>query len=74
MEEKKKENILDAIFEHYWWNIRGFSYRVSNDENIEKEVIASALEPFLEDSLRKGQSKVRITVEELNNALCGVEE
>ena len=60
MEEKKKEDILEAIFEHYWWNIRGFSYRINNDETHEREIIASALEPFLENSLRKGQSKIKV--------------
>ena len=70
MNEEKKKNILEAIFEHYWWNVRGFSYRVSNDESIEREVIASALEPFLENNLRKGQSKVKVNVENLNDSLC----
>ena len=59
-EDIRNQKILDAIFEHYWWNIRGFSYRCNNGESQEKEVLALAIEPFLKDELRKPQSKERI--------------
>ena len=62
MKEGLKQEILKNIFEHYWWNIRGFSYRCNNSEDLEKEMLALALEPFLEGKIRKPQSKVKINV------------
>ena len=60
MKEKTKQEILKSIFEHYWWNIRGFGYRCNNDENLEREMLALALEPYLENNIRKPQSKIKV--------------
>ena len=71
-DEMIKQEILTNIFEHYWWNIRGFSYRCNNSEDSEKEMLALALEPFLEGEIRKPQSKVKIDVlEELKKQISG---
>ena len=73
--ENKNKEILEDIFQHYWWNIRGFSYRVNNSEEMEKEMLALALEPLLNNQIRKPQSKIKInTLNKLKSQLKGEEK
>lgn len=60
--EKNKKEILDIIFDHYWWNTKGFSYRCNNSEEEIKEIIALALEPILNNDIRAPQSKTKINI------------
>ena len=60
--EKKQMEILEDLFKHYWWNVRGFGYRCNNSEELEKEMLALALKPFLDNQIRKPQSKMKIDI------------
>ncbi|HUS49206.1 MAG TPA: hypothetical protein VMZ91_03525 [Candidatus Paceibacterota bacterium] len=48
MNKKEKQKLMEEIFNNYWWKKRSFSYRCSNDEQDEMEIIATAFESYLE--------------------------